>query len=95
MDLAWCNSIGLQLKEAVFGTESDVAMLAKATTNLAIASAFSDEEQHAQAMRHAQAARQIIEESILPENQVLRRFISRPEVFGDHLFTVNDCNGPL
>eukprot|EP00750_Incisomonas_marina_P004927 INCI13506.6.p1 GENE.INCI13506.6~~INCI13506.6.p1 ORF type:complete len:1671 (+),score=327.43 INCI13506.6:102-5114(+) len=59
-----------QLKEAVFGTESDVAMLAKATTNLAIASAFSDEEQHAQAMRHAQAARQIIEESILPENQV-------------------------
>ena len=47
------------MKESVFGAESDVAMLGKATTHLAISSAFSDEGQHAQAMQHAQAARQI------------------------------------
>ncbi len=58
------------LKEAIYGADSDIALLGKATTHLAISEAFADEHQHAQAMQHAQAARQVVEESILPDNQV-------------------------
>ena len=59
-----------QLKAELYGADSDVALLSNASTHLAVAASFSDEGQHSQAMKHAQAARQMIEERILPDNQV-------------------------
>ncbi len=59
-----------QVKARVYGSDSDVAILAKARTHLAICAAFSDEDQHQLALDHAQSARRDVEAAIIPKNEV-------------------------